>query len=657
MDGDFDLDQDDRIFRARFGDSFGSFNLGKIAQPHLTEQDLRSDLSVVGTLKDGKGLGNVDLVYIPGTPVSPGLRSGGRLGDEQTTVIYDASTGRIMLDSPHDADLTSIDLSSAARVFTGRPARNLDGPFDADLDDNIFRADYGGRFSSMNLGKVAVVELSEEFLRSDLTVSGTLTDGGTLGSVDLVYLPARQFTPGVQPGGQVGDDRTSLVYYASTGRLLLDAPAGAELTSIDIQSSSSVFASGRAANLGGPFDEHTNDTIFKTTLDGGFGSTNLGRVASANLTSDFVQSDLTVIGSHGDGSSLLNVDLVYIPGEEVPPGLQPDGRRGDARASIVYDASTGHVSLDAPTNVELTSLDIRSSTGVFDGGGTAENLEGRFDVLDLNGLFKASFDGSFGSISLGEIAQPKLDRSFLQQDLTVAGTLADGSSLGPVDLVFLRSLLRGEVGDGQTSIIYDANSGRVMVDAPRNRNLNAIFIQSADAVLTGQPARHLGGDYDVDADDNIFKATFGGDFGSLSFGRVAEPGLSEFFVRHDLAISGSRVGGGGLGNVDLIYIPGGPVAPGLQPGGRLGDEQTSIVYYAQSGRLLVDTPVNTNLTAIDISSSSGIFTGRPAQNTDGPFDDDEDTNLYKATFGSGFASVTLGRVASAGSKSRSCTAT
>ena len=50
-------------------------------------------------------------------------------------------------------------------------------------------------------------------------------------------------------------------------------------------------------------------------------------------------------------------------------------------------------------------------------------------------------------------------------------------------------------------------------------------------------------------------ATFGSSFGSLSFGNVAQPGLSEDFVLNDLTVLGSLAGGGDLGDVDLIYIP------------------------------------------------------------------------------------------------------
>ena len=85
--------------------------------------------------------------------------------------------------------------------------------------------------------------------------------------------------------------------------------------------------------------------------------------------------------------------------------------------------------------------------------------------------------------------------------------------------------------------------------------LTSINIDSAAGIFTGDAAQNLGGSFDNDADANIFKATFGSSFGSLSFGNVAQAGLSEEFVADDLTVVGSLAGGGDLGPVDLVYVP------------------------------------------------------------------------------------------------------
>jgi hypothetical protein len=113
----------------------------------------------------------------------------------------------------------------------------------------------------------------------------------------------------------------------------------------------------------------------------------------------------------------------------------------------------------------------------------------------------------------------------------------------------------GQANDSQTSIVYDAATGRVAIDAPAGIELTSINIDSAGGIFTGEAAQNLGGSFDNDADNNIFKATFGSSFGALSFGNVAQRGLSEQFLLNDLTVVGSLAGGGGLGDVDLIYVP------------------------------------------------------------------------------------------------------
>jgi len=107
----------------------------------------------------------------------------------------------------------------------------------------------------------------------------------------------------------------------------------------------------------------------------------------------------------------------------------------------------------------------------------------------------------------------------------------------------------------QHSIVYNPGTGEVTVDAPAGTELTSINIDSAGGIFTGQSAQNLGGSFDNDGDANIFKATFGGSFGTISFGNVAQPGLAADFVRNDLTVVGSLAGGGPLGAVDLIYIP------------------------------------------------------------------------------------------------------
>ena len=103
--------------------------------------------------------------------------------------------------------------------------------------------------------------------------------------------------------------------------------------------------------------------------------------------------------------------------------------------------------------------------------------------------------------------------------------------------------------------------------------------------------------------------------------------------------------GNGLFNqIDIIaalntglYLAG-PYAA-IPTGGTQGDAQTSVTYNAGTGELAVDAPAGVNLTSINIESAASIFTGTPAENLGGSFDNDTDNNIFKATFGSNFGSL------------------
>ncbi len=145
---------------------------------------------------------------------------------------------------------------------------------------------------------------------------------------------------------------------------------------------------------------------------------------------------------------------------------------------------------------------------------------------------------------------PQGDGLFNQLDI-VAAQQAGTYLAGPYAAV----RPNGQTGDGQTSLVYNPATGVLAVDAPTGTQLTSINIDSTAGIFTGQPAQNLGGSFDNDSDGNIFKATFGSSFGSLSFGNVAQPGLDEQLLLSDLTVVGSLAGGGGLGDVDLIYIP------------------------------------------------------------------------------------------------------
>ena len=76
------------------------------------------------------------------------------------------------------------------------------------------------------------------------------------------------------------------------------------------------------------------------------------------------------------------------------------------------------------------------------------------------------------------------------------------------------------MGDGQTSLVYNEGTGELSVDAPAGKELTSINITSAGSKFIGDKPAVLDGAFDNFAGDNIFKATFGGSFGEITFGNV-----------------------------------------------------------------------------------------------------------------------------------------
>ena len=225
------------------------------------------------------------------------------------------------------------------------------------------------------------------------------------------------------------------------------------------------------------------------------------------------------------------------------------------------DANVGMVSLDQVSVIRL-SAETRSDVDIIvplRAGDSDQDLD--FDQLDLIKVQQAGKyltgeaatwgDGDWDGAPGGQQAAPPAgDGLFNQIDIIAA--LGAGTYLtGPYGAV----ASGGQLSDGQTSVVYDAGTGEVSVDAAIGTELTSINIDSAAGIFTGEAAANLGGSFDNDADGNIFKATFGSSFGSLSFGNVAQPGLSEDFLLNDLTVVGSLAGGGDLGEVDLVYVP------------------------------------------------------------------------------------------------------
>ena len=210
---------------------------------------------------------------------------------------------------------------------------------------------------------------------------------------------------------------------------------------------------------------------------------------------------------------------------------------------------------------------------VLNAGDADQDLD--FDQLDLvqvqvaakylTGQVATWGEGDWNGAPGGQPDSPPTGNGLFDQ-VDVVAALAAGTYLtGPYAAI----QPGGETGDQQTSLVYDSGTGELGVDAPSGQELTSINVTSAAGMFIGDQPAVLDGAFDNFAADNVFKATFGGSFGSISFGNVLPAGLSEADLAADLSAVGSLAGGGDLGEVDLVYIPE-PTASFLLLGGLLG---------------------------------------------------------------------------------------
>ncbi len=165
---------------------------------------------------------------------------------------------------------------------------------------------------------------------------------------------------------------------------------------------------------------------------------------------------------------------------------------------------------------------------------------------------------------------PPGDNYFNQLDI-IASLAAGNYNPGPPYYGTTPLLPAGIIGDTHVSVVYDAVTGAFALDVPTGMDLTSFQLVSSADIFTNEPASNLDGSFDDDSDGQLFKATFGSSFGSLSLGAVADPALSEAFLLADLSVNGTRAPGAELGKVDLVYQgPPAVPAPGAVLLGTLG---------------------------------------------------------------------------------------
>jgi hypothetical protein len=85
----------------------------------------------------------------------------------------------------------------------------------------------------------------------------------------------------------------------------------------------------------------------------------------------------------------------------------------------------------------------------------------------------------------------------------------------------------GMLGDSQTSIAYDPQTGQLAIDAPTGRNINSMTITSASELFIPEQAENLDSGFSFTREDQRYKVVLGGGFPSVNLGLVTPAGLAE----------------------------------------------------------------------------------------------------------------------------------
>ncbi|MEZ6118853.1 MAG: hypothetical protein R3C28_20110 [Pirellulaceae bacterium] len=350
-----------------------------------------------------------------------------------------------------------------------------------------------------------------------------------------------------------------LNYNPTDGNLLIDVDDDYRLTTVELVSNAEIFTGTKPPQITGIFDVYTPDKLFKLDVQG-FGDLDFGPAVTPGLTLADVAADLCARGSLLGGGAIGTVHLADLEGGAIPLTGCPPPPPAPPHVRMNYDSVTGELSfLVGPEGTELSSLLVNSRSSSFIVDQRPDILAGDFDVFRADRLFKLDENG-FGDASFGNVYPTDLSNNDLRNDLCVAGSYLDG---GAVDDVILNSDVRLSVcqdtdpvdppvgGDAPVELVYDANEGRLWVNA--SSPMTTIEIIANDDIFLGPRPDNLTGLFDVYNPDKIFKLDPAG-FGALDFGPVVEPGTPGDVVQAALfSVNGSFLGGGGVTEYGLVY--------------------------------------------------------------------------------------------------------
>ena len=106
-----------------------------------------------------------------------------------------------------------------------------------------------------------------------------------------------------------------------------------------------------------------------------------------------------------------------------PLPLTPESEPSSDGLSIIYSVETGNLAVEATGGTSLTTIQIDSQSGLFNGN--CVGFYGPFDVFSSDKVFTINTDG-FETLDFGDVLETGLPWEELEADLLVNGSSSGG---------------------------------------------------------------------------------------------------------------------------------------------------------------------------------------------------------------------------------------
>lgn len=287
------------------------------------------------------------------------------------------------------------------------------------------------------------LEQADQSVRDDYPLD---EQRGASVNVSLVSRVIRPACVPLRPNGALNDGAPSLIYDANTGEVAFEAPLGG-IAAMMIESVNGILPVEPDLKFdGGGYHSEKDGTAIRVHLSQATDFLSLGNLLPAGLPEQFILHEImasrasipiqcpegsTDLACTSDFGRIVT-DLIYVPIGESATDSVPD----QENMAVIYNPTTGEVAVDVSENVRLISVNIDSRVGIFTGD-PALNLVGSPDIDDNHKIFKLSNEFGFGSLTFGNVAQTRLSKDFILEDLRAYGVLVGGDVITDVEFVYV----------------------------------------------------------------------------------------------------------------------------------------------------------------------------------------------------------------------------